>query len=111
MTGQEVKTFQDLQLPETCHRRHDTLDTISLVVDSFPSWTPMWGMIPSYFLDSFAGNFLVKKFEGGVDGMTWGKHGNIESFQGSITSFQGVIIWSRARKIEEETHRDKFGRV
>ncbi|KAI5671533.1 hypothetical protein M9H77_11897 [Catharanthus roseus] len=26
--------------------------------------TPMWGMLPSYFLDPFVGNFLVKKVEG-----------------------------------------------
>ncbi|KAI5661923.1 hypothetical protein M9H77_21246 [Catharanthus roseus] len=42
---------------------HDILDIISLVVDSFSSWTPMWGMIPGYFLDPFVGNFLVKKVE------------------------------------------------
>ncbi|KAI5657044.1 hypothetical protein M9H77_25837 [Catharanthus roseus] len=33
----------------------------SMILDSFSSWTPMWGMIPSYFLDLFVGNFLVKK--------------------------------------------------
>ncbi|KAI5676076.1 hypothetical protein M9H77_07026 [Catharanthus roseus] len=42
---------------------HDILDIISLVVNSFPSWTPMWGMIPN-FLDSFVGKFRVKKVEG-----------------------------------------------
>ncbi|KAI5672724.1 hypothetical protein M9H77_13088 [Catharanthus roseus] len=44
-------------------------------------------------------------------GMTWGKHENMENFQGSVTSFQGPLTWSRARKIKVETQRNKFGRV
>ncbi|KAI5653343.1 hypothetical protein M9H77_30530 [Catharanthus roseus] len=43
---------------------HDILDIISLVVDSFSSWTSMWGTIPSYILEPFVRNFLVKKIEG-----------------------------------------------
>ncbi|KAI5682065.1 hypothetical protein M9H77_03293 [Catharanthus roseus] len=43
---------------------HDNLDIISFVIDLFSSWTPMWGLIPSYFLDPFVENFLVKKVEG-----------------------------------------------
>ncbi|KAI5676050.1 hypothetical protein M9H77_07000 [Catharanthus roseus] len=35
-------------------------------------------------------------FKGGADGMTWDRHENIESFQGSVTR-------SRVRKMEEET--------
>ncbi|KAI5664186.1 hypothetical protein M9H77_23509 [Catharanthus roseus] len=101
----------------------------------------MWGMIPSYFLDPFVGNFLVKKVEGysysfigdlhdksirrnvegyefddesfqrSADSMTQDKHENTESFQGSVTSFQVTVTRSRERKIEEETQRNKFGRV
>ncbi|KAI5667127.1 hypothetical protein M9H77_16980 [Catharanthus roseus] len=43
---------------------HDILDTISLVADSFASWTLMKGMIPSDFLVLFVRNFLFKKVEG-----------------------------------------------
>ncbi|KAI5666428.1 hypothetical protein M9H77_16281 [Catharanthus roseus] len=42
-------------------------------------------------------------FKGGANGMTWYKHENMESFQGSVTSFQESITRSRVRKIEEET--------
>ncbi|KAI5673463.1 hypothetical protein M9H77_13827 [Catharanthus roseus] len=42
-------------------------------------------------------------FKGGADGMTRERYENTESFQGSV-------IWSRARKIKEETQRNKFGR-
>ncbi|KAI5667740.1 hypothetical protein M9H77_17593 [Catharanthus roseus] len=49
---------------------HDVLDIISLVVDLFPSWTPMCGMIPSYFFDPFVGNFLVKKVQGYLCSLT-----------------------------------------
>ncbi|KAI5681420.1 hypothetical protein M9H77_02648 [Catharanthus roseus] len=55
---------RDAKLEQSCFDLkcwHDILDIISLVVDSFPSWTP--GMIPN-FLDSFDGKFLVKKVEG-----------------------------------------------
>ncbi|KAI5681930.1 hypothetical protein M9H77_03158 [Catharanthus roseus] len=38
-----------------------------------------------------------------ADGMTWDRHENIDSFQGSV-------MRSRARKIEEETQRNKFRR-
>ncbi|KAI5667910.1 hypothetical protein M9H77_17763 [Catharanthus roseus] len=58
---------RDAKLEQSCFDLkcwHDILDLISLVVDLFPSWPPMWGMIRSYFLDQFVGNFLVKKGEG-----------------------------------------------
>ncbi|KAI5664179.1 hypothetical protein M9H77_23502 [Catharanthus roseus] len=57
---------RDAKLEQSCFDLkcwHDILDIISFVLDSFPSWTPVWGMIPN-FLDSFLGNFLVKKVEG-----------------------------------------------
>ncbi|KAI5682083.1 hypothetical protein M9H77_03311 [Catharanthus roseus] len=56
---------RDAKLEQSCFDLkclHEILDMISLVVDSFPSWTRMWGMIPN-FLDSFVGKFLVKKVE------------------------------------------------
>ncbi|KAI5652255.1 hypothetical protein M9H77_29442 [Catharanthus roseus] len=43
-------------------------------------------------------------FKGGVDGMTWDRHENMESFQGSVTRL-------RARKINLEMQRNKLGRV
>ncbi|KAI5667897.1 hypothetical protein M9H77_17750 [Catharanthus roseus] len=43
---------------------HDVLDIHSLVADSFSSCTPMWGMIPSNFLDLYVGKFIVKKVKG-----------------------------------------------
>ncbi|KAI5649943.1 hypothetical protein M9H77_35948 [Catharanthus roseus] len=49
-------------------------------------------------------------FKGGADGMTRDKHENMESFQGSITSFQGPVARCRARMIEEETRKNKFGK-
>ncbi|KAI5681714.1 hypothetical protein M9H77_02942 [Catharanthus roseus] len=91
----------------------------------------MWGMIPSYFLDLFVGNFLLKKvegylcsligdllnkfirrnydsrtnpFKGGADGMTRDRHENIESFQGFVTR-------SRARKIGLEMQINKLRKV
>ncbi|KAI5667979.1 hypothetical protein M9H77_17832 [Catharanthus roseus] len=57
---------RDAKLQQSCFDLkcwYDILDIISLVFDLFPSWTPMWGMIPN-FLDSFVGKFLVKKVEG-----------------------------------------------
>ncbi|KAI5672705.1 hypothetical protein M9H77_13069 [Catharanthus roseus] len=39
------------------------LDLISLVVGSFPSWTPMWRMIPRCFLEPFVENFLLRKLK------------------------------------------------
>ncbi|KAI5676917.1 hypothetical protein M9H77_07867 [Catharanthus roseus] len=39
---------------------HDILDIISLVIDSFPPWTPIWGMIPN-LLDLFKDGFGVLK--------------------------------------------------
>ncbi|KAI5667334.1 hypothetical protein M9H77_17187 [Catharanthus roseus] len=44
----------------------------------------------------------MNSFKGGADGMTRDKYENLESFQQSITSFQGQVTRSRARKIEEE---------
>ncbi|KAI5667912.1 hypothetical protein M9H77_17765 [Catharanthus roseus] len=35
----------------------------------------------------------------------------MESFQESVTSFQRLVIRSRAKKIEEETQRNEFGRL
>ncbi|KAI5664039.1 hypothetical protein M9H77_23362 [Catharanthus roseus] len=58
---------RDAKLEESCFDIkcwHNILDIIPLVVDSFSSWTPMWGMLPSNFLDSCVGKFLVKKVEG-----------------------------------------------
>ncbi|KAI5667734.1 hypothetical protein M9H77_17587 [Catharanthus roseus] len=69
LKGLNFSLWRDAKLEQSCFDIkcwHDILDIISLVVDSFPSWTPMWGMIPSYFLDPFVGNFLVKKVEGNV---------------------------------------------
>ncbi|KAI5663240.1 hypothetical protein M9H77_22563 [Catharanthus roseus] len=56
-------------------------------------------------------NSRTNLFKGEADGMTQDKHENMGSFKGSVTSFQGPVIRSRARKIEEETQRNKFGRV
>ncbi|KAI5663384.1 hypothetical protein M9H77_22707 [Catharanthus roseus] len=53
----------DAKLEQSCFDLkcwHD--DIISLVVDLFSSWTPMWNMIPN-FLDSFDGKLLVNKVE------------------------------------------------
>ncbi|KAI5666535.1 hypothetical protein M9H77_16388 [Catharanthus roseus] len=58
---------RDAKLKQSCVDLkcwHDILDIISLVLDSFSSWTPMRGIIPSNFLDLFVGKFLVKKVEG-----------------------------------------------
>ncbi|KAI5648398.1 hypothetical protein M9H77_34403 [Catharanthus roseus] len=78
-------------------------------------------MIPSYFLDQLVGNFHVKKVEGtdskrnpfkeGLDDMTCDKHEIMDSFQGSVTTFQGLVTRLRTRKIEDEMKRYKFGRV
>ncbi|KAI5681507.1 hypothetical protein M9H77_02735 [Catharanthus roseus] len=54
-------TSEELKDKE-CECWHDILDIDSMASDSFP-WVPRWGMIPN-FLDSFVGNFLVKKVEG-----------------------------------------------
>ncbi|KAI5677950.1 hypothetical protein M9H77_08900 [Catharanthus roseus] len=58
---------RDAKLEQSCFDLkcwHGILDINSLVVGLFSSWTPMWGMIPSNFLDSSVGKFLVKKVEG-----------------------------------------------
>ncbi|KAI5672663.1 hypothetical protein M9H77_13027 [Catharanthus roseus] len=58
---------RDAKLEQSCFDLkcwYDIFDIISLVVDLISSWTPMWGMIPNYFLDPFVGKFLVKKVEG-----------------------------------------------
>ncbi|KAI5652896.1 hypothetical protein M9H77_30083 [Catharanthus roseus] len=58
---------RDAKLEQSCFDLkcwHDIVDITSLLVDSFSSWTPMWGMIPSNFLYSCVGKFLVKKVEG-----------------------------------------------
>ncbi|KAI5648411.1 hypothetical protein M9H77_34416 [Catharanthus roseus] len=81
----------------TADERSTLPSPISFVIDSFPSWTPMWSMIPSYFLDPFVGNFLVKKVEG-TDGMTCDKHKIIGSFQGSferVWSYKSQGKWSK----------------
>ncbi|KAI5652383.1 hypothetical protein M9H77_29570 [Catharanthus roseus] len=52
---------EELNVFERCW--HDIIDVAFRVVDSFPSWASMWGMIPD-FLDSFVGKFIVKKVEG-----------------------------------------------
>ncbi|KAI5681756.1 hypothetical protein M9H77_02984 [Catharanthus roseus] len=58
---------RDAKLEQSCFDLkfwHDIPDIISLVVDLTPSQTPIWGMIPSNFLDLFVENLLVKKVEG-----------------------------------------------
>ncbi|KAI5664126.1 hypothetical protein M9H77_23449 [Catharanthus roseus] len=103
--------IRDAKLKQSCFDLkcwHDILDIISLIVDSFSSWTPMRGMIPSNLLDSFVGNFLVKKVEGHEfkdeffqrSGEWYGRdrHENKESFQGLVTRLG-------TRKIDLETQR------
>ncbi|KAI5652955.1 hypothetical protein M9H77_30142 [Catharanthus roseus] len=76
---------------------HYILDLISFVVDSLPSWTPIWGMIPSYFLDPFVGNFYVKKVEGYLcslirDLLNKSIRRNIERCSYMIPSFETFVI-------------------
>ncbi|KAI5652920.1 hypothetical protein M9H77_30107 [Catharanthus roseus] len=57
---------KDAKLEKYCFNLkcwHDILHVVFRVVDSFPSWAPMWGMIPN-FLDYYVGKFLVKNVEG-----------------------------------------------
>ncbi|KAI5677525.1 hypothetical protein M9H77_08475 [Catharanthus roseus] len=75
---------------------HDILDIISFVVDSFSSWTPMWGMIPN-FLDSFVGKFLVKKVEGYLcslieDLLDKSIRRIVETYSYKISSFETFVI-------------------
>ncbi|KAI5675997.1 hypothetical protein M9H77_06947 [Catharanthus roseus] len=62
-------------------------------------------------LEEICTDSRTNPFKGGADGMTRDKQENMESFQGSVTNFKGPVIRSRARKIEKETQRHKFGRV
>ncbi|KAI5672222.1 hypothetical protein M9H77_12586 [Catharanthus roseus] len=57
---------RDAKLEQSCFDLkcwHDILDVVFMVVDYFPSWAPMWGMIPN-ILDLVVGKLLVKKVEG-----------------------------------------------
>ncbi|KAI5683021.1 hypothetical protein M9H77_04249 [Catharanthus roseus] len=65
---------------------HDILDIISLVVDWFSSWAPMWGMIPN-FLDPFVGKFLVKKVKG-----IYSIRRIVATYSYMISSFETFVI-------------------
>ncbi|KAI5663883.1 hypothetical protein M9H77_23206 [Catharanthus roseus] len=90
---------RDATLEQSCFDLkcwHDILHVVFMVFDSFPTWAPMWGMIP-IFLDSFVGKFLVKKVEEylcSLIGDLFDKSMKriVEAYSYMISSFETYII-------------------
>ncbi|KAI5648413.1 hypothetical protein M9H77_34418 [Catharanthus roseus] len=96
-SGPRPTTDDRSTLPSPPKEIHTIWYQISFVVDSFPSWTPMWSMIPSYFLVLFVGNFLVKKVESYLcslieDLLDKSIRGTIEAYSHMIPSFETFVI-------------------